>query len=370
MSEEKTKRRSQTPQNWKTVRLGDILSFEYGEGLTEGERRGGDFPVYGSNGIVGYHNEFYVKGPGIIVGRKGSIGALAFSRKSFWPIDTTYYISNQETKENIQFLYYLLQYVNLSQLNAATAIPGLNRYDAYALKTAIPPLSEQRKIAAVLYNVDRAIRKTEKIIEQIERVKKGVMQDLLTKGIRHEEFKKSKFGKIPKDWEIEKLGDICKIENGTTPSTDNEDYWNGNIPFVTPTDITSLKAGENEILDTEAKITEKALKETGVELLPEGTVLLTSRATIGECAINTCKVATNQGFKNLVCQGKVYNQFLLYRLQFMKDFLESLGSGSTYGEVSKRILQKVDLPLPSPSEQKKIASILSNFDEKIRKEDI
>ncbi len=172
----------------------------------------------------------------------------------------------------------------------------------------------------------------------------------------------------PNDWENKKLSEICEIVNGTTPSKNNKKYWGGEIPFVTPTDITNLSEGINFISKTESNITSKALKETGVKLLPKGTVLLTSRATIGEAVINSCNLVTNQGFKNLICENEeIINIYLLYYLKNKKSYLESLGSGSTFREISKSMIKKTSVHFPDLFEQRKIATVLFDVDKAIKK---
>ncbi|MFW6173004.1 MAG: restriction endonuclease subunit S [Elusimicrobiota bacterium] len=215
-------------KDWELVKLGDILSLEYGENLPSGKRENGDIPVYGSNGKIGEHSEAYVNSPGIIVGRKGSIGETSFSEIPFWPIDTTYYISPEETEQNLKYLYYLLNHLKLERFNAASAIPGLNRDDAYNLKTILPSIHEQRMIASVLLNTDRLIHKSQEIIEESERIKKGLMKELLLPSIA-QVGKLQTLKKSPKKgWELKKLGEILKFEYGKSlPEKDRE---NGDFP--------------------------------------------------------------------------------------------------------------------------------------------
>mgnify|MGYP001578412139 CR=1 FL=1 len=172
------------PVEWEISRLENILSFNYGEGLPEDERIKGEYPVYGSNGIVGYHNKFLVKGPGIIVGRKGTIGRITWSEQNFWPIDTTYYITTDTDKINLRWLFYNLTNLRLDLLNAVTGIPGLNRQVALNMKLALPLLLEQKKIAEILSSVDEAIEKSKEVIEKTKELKKGLMQVLLTGRVR------------------------------------------------------------------------------------------------------------------------------------------------------------------------------------------
>lgn len=126
------------------TRLGRIISLEYGEGLPEHKRKEGKYPVFGSNGVVGHHNRPIVKGPGVIVGRKGSIGEVAWCDSDFWPIDTTYYVKTKTENTSLKWLFYLLSHLQLKNLNTATSIPGLNRNDVYSLKCIFPPYTYPR----------------------------------------------------------------------------------------------------------------------------------------------------------------------------------------------------------------------------------
>ena len=118
---------------WAETTVGDFSPFHYGKGLPESRRQLGNIPVYGSNGRVGWHNEALVKGPGVIIGRKGSVGTIHYSDRPFWPIDTTFYVLDDNTRD-LRFTYYLLQTLSLERMNADSAVPGLNRNDVHARK--------------------------------------------------------------------------------------------------------------------------------------------------------------------------------------------------------------------------------------------
>ena len=136
------------PSGWIRTSFGEIYELTYGKGLPKAARTAhGDYAVYGSNGVVGHHDTFLVEGPVLIVGRKGAAGAVSFSAKSCWPIDTTYYVRDSEHID-IRFSFYLLTSLRLNQFDRSTAIPGLNRDDAYDLVVDLPPLPEQRRIVA------------------------------------------------------------------------------------------------------------------------------------------------------------------------------------------------------------------------------
>jgi len=172
------------PKEWKVVKIGNVLSLEYGKGLPERKRVPGSYPVVGSNGIVGYHNQALVKGPGIVVGRKGTIGAVTWIDSDFWPIDTTYYVKTKTSKVSLKWLFYELTYLNPARFRLADVVPGLKRELVHALKMPFPPLPEQEKIAEILLTVDKMLEVERKKRERLKRIKKAIMNLLLTGKIR------------------------------------------------------------------------------------------------------------------------------------------------------------------------------------------
>lgn len=153
------------PEGWRWVKLGDVCRFCYGDSLTSHDRIPGHINVYGSNGIVGTHIKALTQGPTIIIGRKGSIGEIHYSADGCWPIDTTYYIEEKSVECDIYWLSLCLKSLNLSGLNKAAAIPGLNREDAYKLIIPLPPLPEQQRIAARLREQMQAVDEARQAVE-------------------------------------------------------------------------------------------------------------------------------------------------------------------------------------------------------------
>jgi type I restriction enzyme S subunit len=168
------------PKEWEVTSLQQAFTMEYGEGLTQRERIEGTYPVMGSNGVVGYHNQFLVQGPGVVIGRKGSIGAVTWIDSDFWPIDTTYYIKLEDKNIDLKWLYYKLTMINLVKLNMATGVPGLNRTLVYLLKIALPQLNEQKQITTIIDTVDERLQLYIQKKQKFEKIKKGLMNDLLT----------------------------------------------------------------------------------------------------------------------------------------------------------------------------------------------
>ena len=163
-------------------------------------------------------------------------------------------------------------------------------------------------------------------------------------------------------WEYKKLGDVCQVVTGSTPKTNISEYWDGNYPWVTPAEL----KGDVYISDTARHITEEAIAHTNLTLLPIGTVLLSSRAPIGKVAITTIEMYCNQGFKNLICSDAINNKYLYLWLSGKTEYLNSLGRGATFKEISRTIVENVIIPLPPLSIQKSIVTELDKINELIR----
>ena len=167
---------------------------------------------------------------------------------------------------------------------------------------------------------------------------------------------------LPEHWKVTKLGAVAEIIKGGTPSRSVDKYFQGDIAWAIPSDITALDSALY-IHDTGSHISEEGLSKSAAKLLPSGTVLLTSRATIGETAISTTPMATNQGFSNFICNNEILNVYLAYYLRHIKQKLNVLASGSTFKEVTKGTLLNVEIPLPPLPEQRAIAAALQTIQE-------
>ena len=155
-----------------------------------------------------------------------------------------------------------------------------------------------------------------------------------------------------------KLGDICSIVSGTTPKSNRPEYWDGDINWVTPAE---LNDDSDVIYESQRKITEQAVRDSSLKPFPVGTVLLSSRAPIGKVAIAGVEMYCNQGFKNLICSNRIYNRYLYHFLKNSTEYLNSLGRGATFKEISKSIVENIEIPLPSLDEQRRIAAVLDKI---------
>ena len=162
-------------------------------------------------------------------------------------------------------------------------------------------------------------------------------------------------------WPLVKIGEYSEIVSGSTPKTNIEEYWNGDVHWVTPKDISGLDG--IYIYNTNKKISKKGLESCSTHLLPSGSVLLSSRAPIGLLAINGVPMCTNQGFKSIIPEkGKLHNEFLYFYLKSKREYLNSIGNGATFKEISKESFSKVLIPLPPLDDQIRIATLLSKVE--------
>jgi len=366
------------PKDWRVDLVDECCEIldKHREPLNQKERDEipGDIPYYGANGIVDYVGEYIFDEKLILLAEDGGHFEEYTDRPIAYIIEGKSWVNNHahvlkpKDKYHLEWIYYTLVHKNILPYVYGSTRMKLNQKSLKTIPIQIPPLPEQKKIASILSSVDKSIEKTDEVIEETKELKKGLMQELLTKGIGHSEFKDSQFGKIPKSWKIEPLNKIAEVTGGNTPRRSTEEYWGGDIPWLTPSQLT----GEiiNEIDKTDEYITEKGFKNSSVKLLPVGTVMLTSRATIGETVINKVPMTTNQGFANIICKDdKLFNYFVLYLLRYLTPKLEALAGGSTFLEISRTSVRSLNIPVPPLEEQKKIASILSSVDAKIKKEE-
>ncbi|MFP6817712.1 restriction endonuclease subunit S, partial [Acinetobacter sp.] len=258
------------------------------------------------------------------------------------------------------FIYSLLESPQLtktfnSELTGST-IKNLSLATIRNSKFYCPVRNEQTKIASFLSAVDEKINQLTKKHELLSQYKQGMMQKLFSQQIRFKADDGSEFG----EWERTTLGDLAEIIGGGTPSTTNEQYWNGNVVWLTPSEI-----NKKFIRSSKRTISELGVQKSSAKKLPKGSILFTSRATIGEVSIAFEEVTTNQGFQSFVVNSNTFNEFLYYWIiENKKKFLER-ASGSTFLEISKSKIQPMEILLPCLEEQTKIANFLSVIDQKI-----
>jgi type I restriction enzyme S subunit len=301
---------------------------------------------------------FRLKRGDLLVCEGGEVG-----RAAIWdaPIEECYYQKALHRLRplrgfNVQLMPAILHQWSsrglLTNYVTQTSIAHLPRDRFMEVPIPLPPSPEQRAIASVLSDCDALLGGLDRLIIKKRDLKQGVVQQLLTGQTRLPGFHG--------EWEIQLLGNVAEIVSGGTPRTNEPSYWNGDINWCTPTDITSCRG--KYLIETERSISRRGLSNSGAHLLPAGALLLCSRATIGDMRIAGREVCTNQGFKSLICRSGMNNEFLYYKLLTMKQKMIELSFGSTFLEISKRNVAALEVPKPNLPEQTAIAAVLSDID--------
>ena len=357
---------------WQTKRLGDVLQLNYGKSLPVKSRVEGPIPVYGSNGVVGSHTEAIVDAPGLIVGRKGSAGQVHLSRGPFCPIDTTFYVTaNDAPDTDLEFLFYLLQHINLTRIIGDVGVPGLNREMAYMEQVRFPvTLPEQKKIAYVLSTVQRAIEAQERIIQTTTELKKALMHKLFTEGLRNEPQKQTEIGLLPESWRVRKLGDIAKtISKGSSPKWQGFQYTESGILFVRSQNVGNGKMFLEERAFLPAEFNEKEKRS----ILQSGDILINLvGASIGRVALGTDEIGggnCNQAVGFVRLDGSQFlKQLIVYFLlsPWGQEQMRRQKKDIARANLSLLDVKGFDIPLPPTEEEiREVASALVTLEEKI-----
>jgi type I restriction enzyme S subunit len=237
---------------------------------------------------------------------------------------------------------------------SGNAITRLTLAKIRKLTFPVAPLPEQRAIAEALSDADALLDGLDRLIAKKRDLKQATMQQLLTG--------KTRLPGFSGEWETRRLAELGEIKGGGTPSTTQRHIWDGGLPWCTPTDITGL-GGRKYLTGTVRTISAAGLAASGAEIVPPRSLIMTSRATVGECAINLKQVTTNQGFKNIVPVPHIDVEFLYYLMTTQKSRLLALCAGSTFLEIGKVQLGTLEVVLPDNQvEQRAIAAVLSDID--------
>lgn len=300
----------------------------------------------------------------LVMSRNQSVGVVSYvdSKKPFVLGQDTVLI--KAIHADWRFIYYTLQ-SDLVQRQIAKSAGGstfsrINLSDIRALNIKTPAICEQDKISQILTAWDKAISVTESLLANSQQQKKALMQQLLTGKKRLLDENGVRFSG---EWKITKLIQMGKVVSGGTPDTNMAMYWEGDILWLTPTDVTALTG--RFVSNTSRKITPAGLLNSSAVLLPKGSLMVCTRATIGALAISTSEICTNQGFKNIIPNEGFNIEFIYYLLQMNTNEMIKKSSGSTFLELSKKDFETLSFSCPFIKEQQKIAAVLSAADTEI-----
>lgn len=278
------------PDNWTLVPLSVICSFENGTNLPSDERKKGSIPVYGSNGIIDHHTEAITQAPVVIIGRKGSAGAVNYSRQEAFVVDTAYYIDGRSSKHNIRWMYYALKSLRLEEQSEDSAVPGMNRRLIGSHKIPLPSKDDQDNIADFLNHrtarIDALIAKQKRLLDLLDERRKTVITRAVIAGLDSTVAMKNTeidwLREIPEHWGVAKLRWITtKIGSGVTPTGGSEAYVEDGIIFLRSQNVHfgCLQFDDVVYIDDE---TNAEMAATQVE---SGDVLLNiTGASIGRCS--------------------------------------------------------------------------------------
>ena len=258
-------------EEWKECRLGDFFELHRGYDLTKAEIKDGPYPVVCSTSIMGYHNEYKVKAPGVVIGRSGTLGEVQYIDTDFWPHNTSLFVSDFKGNSP-KFIKYFLQLFGTGNVGGGSAVPTLNRNHLQALTVKVPPLPTQQKIAAILSSLDDKIELNNKINTNLEQQAKALFKNWF---VYFEPFG----GKMPEGWKEAEFRDVCEnITDGVHNTVVNDP--NGDYLLLS---CKNIKGGVLTISSSERKINketfEKLRKRTK---LAKGDILLSSVGTVGE----------------------------------------------------------------------------------------
>lgn len=266
-------------EDWKEVQLKDICEFKYGKNLPETKRVAGKYKVYGSSSITGTHDDFLVKGPGVIVGRKGTVGKVQYSKEDFFPIDTTYFIDINSEQVDLLFLYYRLPLCGFEGMNSDAAIPGLNRTAAINCKINLPPLPIQQKIANILSSYDDLIENNIKRIELLEEQAQLIYEEWFVR-MRFPDYKNTIIdgeSDIPEGWKVTTIEELSEVKGGKRlPKGHDLTSEKTSYPYIRVRDLTSGRMSIDGIQfinhDTHIKIKNYTISHNDLYISIAGTV--------------------------------------------------------------------------------------------------
>ena len=331
---------------WKEMTVGEILQLEYGKPLDESDRNpNGPFPVYGANGEKDRTDKFHHEKPSIIVGRKGSAGEINLTEPKFWPLDVTYFVTFDEKRHDLRFLYYLLATLDLPKL-AKGVKPGINRNEVYSQVAKVPSLPEQLRIVGIV----------DEVFEGIATAKANAKENFKNSRALFESHLQSVFSRRGKIWKNRRLGEIAEVQSGGTPSVSQKNYWGGNIPWYS-----SGELNETHTTDPERKITEEGLNASNAKMFPKGSLLVGMYDTAAlKMSILDRDGTFNQAIAGVKPNDKIVTEFILHAINANKPRLLLERRGVRQKNLSLGKIKEIEIPLPDVAEQRSVVSRLNS----------
>lgn len=358
------------PKEWEIRKLKEIARVRYGKALPPTK---GNIPAVGSSGVYSYVGKALVEKPTIVIGRKGTAGSVHLIKTPSWPSDTTFYLDIPKEHDEIislDYLYYWFTFKKLSGEHAKTTLPSLKRQYLENFLVFLPPLEEQKKIAEVLRTIDEAIQAVDEGIAKLERLKKGAMERLLTRGINHTRFKEVELNgrkvRIPEEWDFIELKKITEINKESVDP--RRVFPDKEFIYI---DIDSVENGTGKIRNPKRVLGKNAPSRARRVVHTNDVIMSTVRPYLKAFALIPEEYdgqVCSTGFAVLTPKKQLLHpHYLLYAL-FSDNTIsqcKSMMVGGQYPALTNTQVGQIRIPLPPLSEQKKIAEILRTIDEAI-----
>jgi len=363
------------PEGWQSGKFGAFITLQRGFDLPVQHRKPGTFHVVASNGRIDTHMEPKVAGPAVVTGRSGTLGKVFYLADGCWPLNTTLYVKDFHGNDP-KFVAWFLTHFQLERFGTGTGVPTLNRNVVHDVDVIFPPLHEQRRIAEILSSVDDAIAATRAVIEQTRKVKQGVLERLLTKGIGHTRFKQTEIGEIPEGWEVVRVEDIAaSIDSGWSPDCEK-------VP---------AREGEWGILKTSAVVWEgyqpyenkslpSYLKERPELQVKAGDVLVTRAGPVERTGVVALVRSTPQKLmlsdkiirirsKTHLCAPGFLALWLSSSRAQSEIIRKKSGMAQSQTNISQKALRELYIPLPPLEEQEHIVTTVQTLEESFHAQD-
>ena len=345
---------------WEQRKLIMVAPLQRGFDLPAEKIIPGVYPVMMSNGIGAYHNEYKVKGPGVVTGRSGTIGNLQYVESAFWPHNTTLWVT-KFYGNHPKFIYYLYEKIDLKRYKAGSGVPTLNRNDVHDTMIFFPASrKEQELISAVLTYLDDLITLHQRKYDKLVIFKKSMLEKMFPKD--GESVPEIRFAGFTDPWEQRKLSEVATFGGGhTPPMADPDNYEDGYVLWVTSQDVKS-----NYLDRTTTQITEKGAKE--LTLYPAGSLVMVTRSGILRHTLPVAELrkpsTVNQDIRVILPQGECCGEWLLqFFISHNKELLLEFGkTGTTVESVDFGKIKDMLLYMPSTVEQQQIGDFFAKLD--------
>ena len=350
---------------YKTTTLDTFVTLQRGYDLPAQDRIPGVIPIIAANGQVGFHNVAKVNAQCVVLGRSGSVGNPQLISEPFWPLNTTLFVKDFHGNSPT-FVYYVLKTIDFKSFDAGGTVPTLNRNHLTQIEVPLLDLAHQEAISGVLQNLDAKIAANNALSKTLEDIaqtifkswfidfdpvkakmagEKPVGMDDATAALFPNSMEESELGLMPSGWELKAVGDALEVTGGTTPSTSNADYWDGEHCWTTPKDLSNQVGLVTT--DSSRKITDAGLAQISSGLLPVYSVLMSCRAPIGYISVNAVPTAVNQGFIALR-NSEIYPAlFLTNWLESNMQEIKNRAGGATFAEISRKAFKEIGFLVPN-----------------------